>query len=538
MTSNKTIIASAFILSLGLNTAQAGTFTSASFTMLDPLGGLVGSVDNFVTGNIDLTASTFAIASPTPFFGLNWTAVGGTIFGPGSYTFDTVQGGSYTGVTVGANQIGGHILFNWGNTSDIDVVMVWDVGYSPTGIATYTSTDATANNTTTTNDGILSHPDGIRGLSMIDGAFVHFNANFDFADPASVAGVNITTSQSAVTTTFLLETSSVTIDSGHTGAGNYQWNLNTDTPITAAATTALTGAGANTLTFNPIGLSGTHTVSVTVTDGTNSTRADQTIFITPFTMPAGDSDGDGAANTGESTNDNDNDGIPDYLDHSGYTANTTLQTSITGDTNSSVMLTDLGTLALGNTALDVSLANIAADSTSTAFGPVVAITDLANDVTQSSCVGGCFDFKVTGLNAAGGDSVQLVIPLSTAIPDNPVYRKYNSGSGWAGFDKTTGDSIASAAALSAGPVTCPAPGSAAYTTGLTPGNFCIQLTIADNGPNDANDTLGIIADPGGVASTNQFNPESASKVDGVAGISWLLMGLPALLGLRRFTLKK
>ncbi len=165
----KTAIATAMALTLGAGAAQAATMTSATFTMLDGTGATVG-VDPTVTGSIG--GGTFSVASTTTFFGLNWTAHGGTTFGPGTYSFDTIEGGVYTGVVVGDGQVGGHILFNWGATTDIDVVMVWDVTDNGDGTVTYTSIDGIAGNP--------ANPDGVRGFGMIDGAFPGFNANFDF----------------------------------------------------------------------------------------------------------------------------------------------------------------------------------------------------------------------------------------------------------------------------------------------------------------------------------------------------------------------
>ena len=159
----KSAIAVSLVLALGSASASAATatMTSATFDMYDPTGTLM-NVDATVTGSIGDGA--WAVASNALFFGLNWTAHSGTTFGPGTYTIDTVQGGVYTGVVVGAGQVGGHILFNWGATQDIDVVNVWDVAGS-----TYTSVDV---------DG-----DGVPGIGMIDGAFPGFSANFSFDAP-------------------------------------------------------------------------------------------------------------------------------------------------------------------------------------------------------------------------------------------------------------------------------------------------------------------------------------------------------------------
>ena len=167
-----TAIASALALSMGFGAAQAATMTSATFTMLDGTGGGVGT-DTSVTGSIG--GGSWSVASTTPFFGQNWTAHSGTTFGPGTYSFATIQGGTYTGVVVGAGQVGGHILFDWGVVTDIDVINVWNV----TGGDTYFSTDPIVG-------GPTANPDGIRGVGMIDGAFAGFNANFDFVAPVPV----------------------------------------------------------------------------------------------------------------------------------------------------------------------------------------------------------------------------------------------------------------------------------------------------------------------------------------------------------------
>ena len=160
----KTAIASALALSMGMGIAQGAVMTSATFSMFSP-GGLVGAFPD-VTGSIG--GGAWSVASTSTFFGFNWTAHNGTTFGPGSYTIDTIQGGIYS-FTVGAGQVGGHILFDWNTAADIDVVNVWDVC---TGCGSYTSTDW---------DG-----DGTLGGKMIDGAFPGFSANFDFVAPIPV----------------------------------------------------------------------------------------------------------------------------------------------------------------------------------------------------------------------------------------------------------------------------------------------------------------------------------------------------------------
>ena len=160
----KTAIAISMAMALGagagaVSAATTGPMSSATFTMYDPTGA-VNNVDTAVTGAIG--GGTWSVASTATYFGLNWAAHNGVTYSaPGTYTVDTIEGGIYT-FTVGTGQIGGHILFDWGATANIDVVNVWQVDSGPN----YVSTDV---------DG-----DGIPGIGMIDGPFPGFSANFDF----------------------------------------------------------------------------------------------------------------------------------------------------------------------------------------------------------------------------------------------------------------------------------------------------------------------------------------------------------------------
>ncbi len=174
----KTTIA-VFIATASMS-AQAApvALSGGNFTMYDPTGAIVG-VDNTVSGFVDWSAGTFGVSSSTPFFGLPWTASGGTLFGPGSYSISTadpapgVSGGTYN-VTVGAGQMGGHIDFAWGSTTGIDVVQVWNMALNEYGSMSLISTDI---------DG-----DGIPGLRMIEGPFPGFSANFNLCMPNLAGG--------------------------------------------------------------------------------------------------------------------------------------------------------------------------------------------------------------------------------------------------------------------------------------------------------------------------------------------------------------
>ena len=167
--------------------ALSGEFCMFDGTGAPVNGGWATTCDQQVTGDIDNGAGTFSVSSTQLFFGQAWSAHGGTTFGPGTYSFNTIQGGTYTGIVVGSNQVGGHILFDWGVVTDIDVVLVWNVTLSSvnatTILETYTSTDNVGS--ATGQPALPSDPynlqDGILGNAMADGAFIGFNANFNFS---------------------------------------------------------------------------------------------------------------------------------------------------------------------------------------------------------------------------------------------------------------------------------------------------------------------------------------------------------------------
>jgi len=148
--------------------SHSATMTSATFTIYEDTGQIVPfdtSPVASVTGSIG--AGVWSISSIPTFLGSPSIAHSGTTFGPGTYAIDTIEGGIYN-ITVGAGQLGGHILWDWSVTTDIDIVNVWNVS-TVGGVTTYASTDI---------DG-----DGILGIGFIDGPFASapFSANFDFS---------------------------------------------------------------------------------------------------------------------------------------------------------------------------------------------------------------------------------------------------------------------------------------------------------------------------------------------------------------------
>ncbi len=213
-------------------------------------------------------------------------------------------------------------------------------------------------------------------------------------------------------------------------------------------------------------------------------------------------------------------------------------------TVNAAILSDTGTVQPGATAVSVGSSDGRLNSSQVPPDTKVA----------QACVGGCFDFKVTGLSA-GAQAKVVLLPLSTPIPKGTVaYRKYK-GTSWVNFDSSTGDSIASAPGSSS---SCPAASSSQYVNGLQAGDSCVRLTITDGGPNDADGSAnGTIADPGGVALVSSTSSTSTSSSSSGAGLLstfqdaggctiastrvdprsgadwWLIGGVLATLGLRR-----
>lgn len=238
--------------------------TSSNFTMLDAVGNVFGGTNDvvYVWDEVtihtdvatDLTSNiSIASAGPHDFFGAPWFAHHVRLFGPGTYSFETsnalcqsklpspdttsngskkttnpaaddidVTGCAGTGspttmtMTVGAGQLGVHMLFDYNGTFDIDVVNVYDRN------ATWSDPDG---DTTLLNnmwrDVRIDHPsgwamddrqdmdlvsrdvngDGVNGTPMIDGPFVGFYANFNAGGtpapprciaPATLAADNVT----------------------------------------------------------------------------------------------------------------------------------------------------------------------------------------------------------------------------------------------------------------------------------------------------------------------------------------------------------
>jgi hypothetical protein len=159
-TVKKTLIASSIAMAIGMPVAQAALVTdlygpynfstdSANFTMLNSAGGYTmgpdGGANNvlmFWDGNgysasSDYTGpggpSNVTASTSDTFFGASWVAHDIQVFVPGTYSFDTTLGGGngesgILSATVGAGQLGMHMLFDWSGNNNIDVFVVASPG--------------------------------------------------------------------------------------------------------------------------------------------------------------------------------------------------------------------------------------------------------------------------------------------------------------------------------------------------------------------------------------------------------------------------
>jgi hypothetical protein len=298
------------------------------------------------------------------------------------------------------------------------------------------------------------------------------------------------------------DVSDLNVDDKHT----FDWSLS-DNRLVRDTTSA-----PHEFVFDPslIG-EGTYSVKLMVTDdGLNPLAT--TLSVGVLVKPTADSlsassdlDGDGLSDAEEGYSDADSDRIPDYLDNSAEKA--LLPSSL----NDPQLQTSAGALLrLGDFAVNAEVS-----------GAEISVKDIeryaagagADAADSFYFTRGIFDFEVYGVSA--GSNAAVVIPQLAAIPPDALYRKFTLSSGWQNFVYNERNTIKSAqGALGV----CPAPGSDAYVDGLREGGFCVELTLEDGGPNDADAQLnGVIKDPGGIATdvipVPEVNAEVAELID-------------------------
>ena len=286
------------------------------------------------------------------------------------------------------------------------------------------------------------------------------------------------------------------------------------------------------LTFTPVNFTpGVYTLVCTVTDLGGLTVTNKLQLVVPTTYPTlsalDDTDNDGITDDIEGYSDLDEDGIPNYLD------NNSLENKIQ-DSEGFYLTTEPGLeINVGTTALSVeSNDSIITQAELDASGDS-GVNALFDNIGDN--VGGLFDFDILGLNSIG-QSVKVAIHLQggAVIPTGAVYRKYDSNtSTWSDFVIDADNAIHSAASVAG---ECPLAGDASYSTALddsnaSVGHDCIQLTIKDGGPNDADDLENAeIKDPGGIYATSTTSNNKKSKG------GWGSFGIYSLLILALFGL--
>lgn len=253
---------------------------------------------------------------------------------------------------------------------------------------------------------------------------------------------------------------------------------------------------------------GVYEFMVTVDDGdkTDTVKISLTVLDSLPELSAIDSDFDGINDDEEGYGDSDNDGIPDYLDASSLASNVVQEKLI--ESEFFLMETEPGLhLSLGNVAFKASGSNTGiteGDAVKYGHNGLGAKADNGFDY-----INGVFDFNVNEIPVAG-QSVSVVIAQFRPIPSNAVYRKLMP-TGWTEFVVDSRNRIASAPGAEG---FCPPPQDVLYTEGLTEGHWCVQLTIEDGGPNDADGQVNrAIEDPSGIATLDTHNTQPVATDD-------------------------
>lgn len=309
------------------------------------------------------------------------------------------------------------------------------------------------------------------------------------------------------------------IDPNPADTHRYEWNF----PRGAIATTGDDPMqGLDPLSLAP----GVYQARVTVTDdgapilSATMVQSFRIVAVAPVLSNLDDSDGDGIDDATEGLTDTDRDGQPDYLD-SVPLANVLNESS--GDENRFLIEADPGVkLKLGNRALGNN-----SDGAQLLQEEIEADTTIPSDTVIN--VGGYFDMVAEDLPTAG-DSVNIVFPQRLPVPESPVYRKFINGE-WINFVENGRNILASAAGEEGA---CPPPGSSEYEPGLSEGDWCVQLTIEDGGPNDADGAVNSsVEDPGGVGTQPDVQLSTSSGGGGAMNPWFLALGVIALLRSRR-----
>jgi hypothetical protein len=179
-----------------------------NFTMLDADGVTFGGTNDIVfswdgtcynsVAEADAGPENMTMGSDSdfPFFGFPWFAHDIKVYCPGGpYTIDTCNDASVPAdkcgpltFSVPADHVGGHILFDWNGTEDIDVAIVWNNSTGGTWenvVPEGQLYQGPAGPTPALDEfydwiSVDADGDGIPGIQFVDGPFINFRANFNF----------------------------------------------------------------------------------------------------------------------------------------------------------------------------------------------------------------------------------------------------------------------------------------------------------------------------------------------------------------------
>lgn len=278
-------------------------------------------------------------------------------------------------------------------------------------------------------------------------------------------------------------------------------------------------------TFDPALLGpGQYTLAVSVSDGSAAVSSSLALRLLGEAPVLGhdDSDDDGLDDLSEGIADSDNDGVPDYLDAIA-TGNVLQGQPAIADQH--LLETEPGLqLSLGDTVLaaDNSAATISAQELLDAFNVSL---DSGFDLQDGNRF---VDVRIAALGAPQR-TAYLVVPQARAIGSNASFQLFANG-GW-----HTAGNVASAPGAEG---YCPSPGSAAYRSGLNPGDWCVRVGIRDGSAADADGQADArIAVRGGVVSASRQglladlldSGRGGSSSSGIGSVN--LGGLLLLLGM-------
>lgn len=278
---------------------------------------------------------------------------------------------------------------------------------------------------------------------------------------------------------------------------------------------------------------GSYSVAVSVSDDVQVVQREIPILLLGGKAPALgsiDSDGDGIANASEGSVDGNDNGLLDYLDVTDLTSPESIPLSLQAGRLPLMAVTDSGLrLVAGRfaqAAQSVSQSGIQVFETQ--VGGATPVLDPARDA-----IGAIVDFEVRGL--VGGRAAHVVLPLPVVLLPGVEWRQLGVLGAWTGFVSSGSDAIASAPRLADGQ--CPLPQDARYRPGLTSGHSCVQLTLSDGGPNDADGrvdgSVRVTAAPTVARETDALSPPTDGQGGGSADALLLVLLALILLAPRR-----